>query len=51
MIKKFKTRMTCPAITKNSNWEILTKNLVLKNKMGEGWKTLIFLGFTEKSEF
>ena len=43
--------MTCPAITKNSNWEILTKNLVLKNKMSEGWKTLIFLGFTEKSEF
>ena len=28
MTKKFKTRMTCPVITKNSNWEILTKNLV-----------------------
>ena len=28
MTKKFKTRMTCPVITKNSNWEILTKNSV-----------------------
>ena len=44
MIKKFKTRMTCPAITKNSNWEILTKNLVLKNKMGEGWKNFNIFG-------
>ena len=36
MTKKFKTRMTCPVITKNSNWEILTKNLVLlKDQMGE----------------
>ena len=31
-------------ITKNSNWEILTKNLVT-------FKRKAFLGFTEKLEF
>ena len=31
--------MFCSVITKNSNWEILNKNLV-----SEGWKTLISLG-------
>ena len=28
--------MTCPVITKNSNWEILTKNLVTF-KRSDGW--------------
>ena len=31
--------MFCSVITKNSNWEILNKNLVT-----EGWKTVISLG-------
>ena len=35
--------MVCSVITKNSNWEILTKNLVLLNDGVEEWKTLIFL--------
>ena len=35
-------------ITKNSNWEILPKNLVTFKRWG---KTLIFWGFTEKSNF
>ena len=34
MIKKSLKTMFCFFITKNSNWEILTKNLVLKDKMG-----------------
>ena len=45
--------MLCSVITKNSNWEILTKNLDTFKKIGwgKGWKTLIFFDFTEKSEF
>ena len=40
--------MLCSVKTKNSNCEILTKNL----KDGEkDEKLLIFYGFTEKSEF
>ena len=40
-------------VTKNSNWEILTKNLVtfLKDKMGLRMKNLNIFGFTEKSDF
>ena len=34
-------------LTKNPNWEILTKNL----RWGYGWKTWIILGFTKKSFF
>ena len=32
--KSLKTKIIFSVITKNSNWEILTKNLVLKDKMG-----------------
>ena len=34
MTKKFISKMFFSDITKNSNLEILTKNLVLNNKMG-----------------
>ena len=37
-------------ITKNLNWEIFTKNLVLKDGMGLRVKILI-CEFTEKSDF
>ena len=37
-------------ITKNLNWEIFTKNLVLKDGMGLRIKILI-CEFTEKSDF
>ena len=40
--------MLCSVKTKNSNCEILTKNL--KDGMKDE-KLLIFYGFTEKSEF
>ena len=44
--------MLCSVITKNSNWEILTKNLVtFKSKMGGRIKNFSLFGFTEKSEF
>ena len=48
--KKFKRRMLCSLITKNSNWEILRIYLHLKDQMGWRWKALKFWGFTEKSE-
>ena len=39
--------MLCPVITKNSNWEIFTKNLVtFKRQDG-----VISLGFTKEPEF
>ena len=39
-------------ITKNSNWKILIKNLVtLKDKIGLRMKNVMFLKFTEKSDF
>ena len=40
--------MLCSVITKNSNWEILTKNFATFKRWGEWWKTLVFLKFTEK---
>ena len=53
--KVYKQKMFISVITKNLNWEILTKNLV-KFKRWDGvkdkkWKTLISWGFTEKSSF
>ena len=36
-------------ITKNLNWEVLTKNLVTFR--GKGWKILILWGFAKKSDF
>ena len=42
--------MIFSVIAKNSNWEILTKNLV-KEKTWLRMKTLIFWEFTEKSNF
>ena len=39
------------AITKNLNWEILTKNLVIFKRWDGGeWKVLILCGFPEKSD-
>ena len=49
--KSLQTRILCSVVTKNSNWEVLSKNLVTFKRWGEGWKTLIFLQFMEKSEF
>ena len=48
--------MLFSVITKNLNWKILTKNLVTfkrsdRIKDDYGWKILILLGFTEKSDF
>ena len=44
--------MLISVITKNLNWEILTKNLVLlKDGMGLRMKNLNIMGFTEKSDF
>ena len=37
-------------VTKNSNWEILTKNLVTFIRY-DGLKDENFLGFSEKSDF
>ena len=40
-------------LTKNLNWEILAKNLVIYKKVGRGggWEILILWGFTEKFQF
>ena len=35
MAKNLETKMFFSAITKNLNWEILTKNLVTFKKLGE----------------
>ena len=43
MTKKFK-QIFFSVITKNSNWEILPKNLVLKDKMVLGMKNFNILG-------
>ena len=44
--------MFFPVITKNLSLEILTKNLrTFKRRDGLKMKPLIFLGFTEKSNF
>ena len=54
MTKKVCKEKFFSVITKNQNWEILTKNLVtFKDTMGlkMKWKTLIFWAFTEKSLF
>ena len=40
--------MLFPALTKNSNWEILTENLVTCKRWDEA-KDEKLLGFTEKS--
>ena len=46
------TRIICSVITKNSNWEILTKDLlVFKKQDGVKKKKVIYLKFTEKSKF
>ena len=39
------------AITKNSNYQILTKNLATFMDKNQVWKILILWGFTEKSNF
>ena len=39
--------MFSSVITKNSNWEILTKNLVIQGKIGLRIKNLILLGVTK----
>ena len=49
--KKFINKIFFCAITKNSNLEIWTKNLVTFKDENQGWKTLILLGFTEKCNF
>ena len=53
MTKKVCKQFFLLVITKNPNWEILTKNLGTFKRQdgGEGWKTLIFLWFMEKSDF
>ena len=45
--------MLCAVVTKNSNWEIVSENLVTFKRQDavKDEKLLIFLGFTEKSEF
>ena len=47
--------MFISVITKNLNWEILTKNLVMFKRWDgvkdKKWKTLISWAFTEKSSF
>ena len=45
--------MLCSVVTKNSNWEILTKNLetLKRSDRVKDEKLFIFLEFTEKSEF
>ena len=39
--------MFSSVITKNSHWEILTKNLVIQDKIGLRMKNLILLGVTK----
>ena len=50
--KVYKPKMLFSVITKNLNWEILTKNLViLKDGMGLRMKNFNIMGFTEKYSF
>ena len=50
--KSLETKLFFSVIIKNSNCEILTKNLVtLKDKMGLRMKTINIWGFTEKFRF
>ena len=43
--------MFCSVITKNSNWEILTKNIVTFKRQYGVKDEKLFGGFTEKSNF
>ena len=52
MTKKIISTNVFSAITKNLNWEILTKNLVtFKRWDGGEWNVLMLWGFPEKSDF
>ena len=50
--KKFVIKKIFSAISKNLNWEILTKNLVTFKRWDgvKGWKILILWVFTERTE-
>ena len=50
--KVYKPKMLFSVITKNLNWETLTKNLdILKDGMGLRMKNFNIMGFTEKYSF
>ena len=51
--KVYKQKIFFSSITKNLNWEILTKNLAIFGRWDrfKDEKYLTFWGFTEKSDF